>query len=146
MPSVSIDYSEASHALSLSQDASGSPYVISTPFGLSILEIQGKLILPPSAPQTEQDLGPEHAKTFVKVDEVRDAVKFGKLSFDEKDPSKVVLFVGTSQRLNGTVETLREPLAILRIKGHKDKSTEDAKIIDIIYKKVLFKQRPLPIM
>lgn len=146
MPSVSIDYSEASHALSLSQDASGSPYVISTPFGLSILEIQGKLILPLSAPESEQDLDPEHAKTFVKVDEVRDAVKFGKLSFDERDPTKAVLFVGTSQRLNGTVETLREPLGVLRIKGQKASNTEDAKIVDIIYKKVIFKQRPLPIM
>lgn len=117
MPSVPIDYTKASQALTLSETLS-SPFIVSTPFGLSILEIQGLLILP-SVPQNEDTVDPEHVHTFVRVNDVRDAVKFGKLLIDEKDPLKVVLFVGTSQRLNGTIETLREPLAVLRIEKTK---------------------------
>lgn len=156
MPSVSIDYTEASQALALSPNTSGSPFVVSTPFGLSLLEIQGKLTIPTGAPRSIKDLDAEHMQTFVKVDDVRDAVKFGRLSFDEKDPSKVVLFVGTSQRLNGEVETLREPVALLKIpKVNEKKGDEKEKdidgnrgvnMVDIIYKKIIFKHRPLPIM
>lgn len=122
MPSVPINYTKASQALTLSVTPS-SPYVISTPFGLSILEIQGLLILP-SVPKNEEAVDPEHAHTYVKINDIHDAVKFGKLLFDEKDPLKVVLFVGTSQRLNGTVEKLREPLAVLRIQKEKPGSRD----------------------
>lgn len=152
MPSANIDYSEASRALAVANDIPASPYVLSTPFGLSILEIQGQLVLPSSAPETESDTAVEGGNTFVKVENVdqklvcavRDAVQFGKLSFDEKDPSKVVLFIGTSQRLNGVVETLREPLAVLKVPS-QDGDT-DIRMVDIIYKKIIFKHRPLPIM
>lgn len=147
MPSVSIDYSKAADALKLLSDASGSPFVVSTPFGLSILEIQGQLLLPPSVPQTELAVDPEQRKTFVKVDDIRDAVHFGNLSFDENDPNKVILFIGTSQRLIGAIETLPQPLGVLRMTtGNDNADLAKARIVDIIYKKLIFKHRPLPIM
>lgn len=144
MPTVPIDYSLASQALA-SPDQPDRPFFVSTPFGLSIVEIQGLLVLP-SAPQTEADHAPDHAATFVKVNDVRDAFRIGRLLFDEKDSSKVVLFVGSSQRLNGAVETLHMPLAVLRVAPTSDGTEGNVNMVDIIHKKIIFKDRPLPIM
>ncbi|RKP30275.1 hypothetical protein METBISCDRAFT_27534 [Metschnikowia bicuspidata] len=76
MPTVPIDYSLASQALA-SPDQPDRPFFVTTPFGLSIVEIQGLLVLP-TVPQTEPDHAPDHAATFVKVNDVRDAFRFGR--------------------------------------------------------------------
>lgn len=82
--------------------------------------------------------------------------------FDEKDNSKVTLYIGKSQRLLGNVVKLSTPLAVLRIplknedemmvdsnndNVNKFKQEEELiKLVDIVKAKVIFKQRPLPIM
>ncbi|KAM9938272.1 hypothetical protein OXX80_002221 [Metschnikowia pulcherrima] len=145
MPTADIDYQRAHEALNgnMSDLPDGSCYV-STPFGLSILEIQGELNLPANAPIETENIDPDYVSSFARVDNNHDAIRFGKMEFDEKDPSKVVLFIGKSQRLLGVVETLREPLGVLRVPG--EHTGENMQIIDIIEKKIIFRQRPLPIM
>ncbi|EEQ40131.1 putative histone H4.2 [Clavispora lusitaniae] len=146
MPSTPIDYKDIHRALnsnSLTTNSNGC--IISTPFGLSLLEIQGELNLPESAPTETEGLDPDYVRNFAKVDDIYEAVKFGRLEFDEKDPQKAVLFIGKSQRLLGSVVTLKDPLGVLRVPTG-DNPTQNMKFVDLVYKKIIFKQRPLPIM
>lgn len=146
MPSTPIDYKDIHRALnsnSLTTNSNGC--IISTPFGLSLLEIQGELNLPESAPTETEGLDPDYVRNFAKVDDIYEAVKFGRLEFDEKDPQKAVLFIGKSQRLLGSVVTLKDPLGVLRVPTG-DYPTQNMKFVDLVYKKIIFKQRPLPIM
>lgn len=86
MPSTPIDYKDIHRALNASSVASNSDgCIISTPFGLSLLEIQGELNLPESAPTDTEGLDPDYVRNFAKVDDIYEAVKFGRLEFDEKD-------------------------------------------------------------
>lgn len=148
MPTTDIDYTEAHDALNLpSQQLSANSCVVSTPFGLSIVEIQGELNIPTNAPQDTEGLDPEYVSNFARVDDIYEAVRFGKMDIDEKNPAKVVLFVGKSQRLLGSVESLPTPLGVLRVPvGENTEGEKGIQIIDVIHKKIIFKQRPLPIM
>lgn len=144
MPTTHIDYSKAHEILNLKHSAlPDGACIISTPFGLCIIEIQGELNVPLLPPSSE-GIDPEFLELFAKVNNMEIAVKFGALEFDERDPSKVVMFVGKSQRLLGTVETLREPLGVLKVPN--EKVNDSMEIVDIIKKKIIFRQRPLPIM
>lgn len=143
MPCADIDYSEAHRVLNGQVHESPEGCFVSTPFGLSLLEIQGELNLPTHAPTDTQNPDPEYKANFATVDEIYEAVRFGNIQFDEKDPAKVVLIIGKSQRLMGSVVTLPKPLGVLRVPSGEE---APMKIIDVIYKKLLFKQRPLPIM
>ena len=167
MPTAKIDCS-AVHQL-LSQEKSNdrnssSPNLITTPYGLALLEIQGELNLPHTKPDIPLDqllpLDQEKMKNFVTVDDIYDAVKFGHLQFDSKDQLKVTLFIGKSQRLIGNVVKLDIPLGVLNIPVNKEVSSGDGDVemdidrevnqniqmIDIVRAKMIFKQRPLPIM
>ncbi|CAH2351561.1 chromosome transmission fidelity protein 8 [[Candida] railenensis] len=130
MPKVNIDCSE------IKKNQSNSSNVISTPFGLAIIEIQGELNIPEIASSEEN---PDN----LKVDDLYTAVKFGKLIVDPVDDSKVTLFVGTSQRMLGKIVKIDPPLGVLKINAN-DKN--EMKMIDVIKKKIIFKDRPLPIM
>lgn len=144
MPTTDIDYRDIHDLLNASEtpETQGN-CVVSTPFGLSILEIQGELNLPSAPPLNPEGVDPEYLSNFAKVDDIYNAVKFGQMEFDESNPSKVVLYIGKSQRLLGTVETLREPLGVLRVSTGEDRQM---KFMDVVHKKIIFKQRPLPIM
>lgn len=152
MPSTRVDYSAVHEALKLEKsEPSSFDEIISTPYGLSILEIQGELNLPTSLSQEQIDKNPEgdYVSNFAKVDDIYYAVKFGKLDFDPKDSTKVTLFIGKSQRLIGSMVNLNPPLGVMRIphnEGNDEEISEDIKIVDIIKKKIIFKHRPLPIM
>lgn len=149
MPTTNIDYAGAHTALAEEQPNTinsmpNQPCMVSTPFGLSILEIQGELNIPRQAPPADIEVDSEYRASFAKVDEIYDAVRFGRMLFDANDPNKVVLYVGKSQRLLGAVETLREPLGVLRVSRNAEE--KEIKIVDVIKKKILFKHRPLPVM
>ncbi|KAK6456820.1 chromosome transmission fidelity protein 8 [Scheffersomyces xylosifermentans] len=153
MPTAHIDYSDVHRQLNLEVDnkrEATSDDIISTPSGLSIIEIQGELNFPRDVPLnvTIDESNAEYIQNFVTVNDIRHAVKFGRLQFDEKDAKKVILFIGKSQRLLGTMVDLETPLAVLKIPVKKnDDTTEDTiSMIDIISKKIIFKQRPLPVM
>ncbi|KAI5956416.1 hypothetical protein KGF54_000891 [Candida jiufengensis] len=157
MPIANIDCSPV-HTLLQDSEPQTSSNVISTKYGSTLLEIQGDLNLPSHKPTCSlQELSPEdQAKmsNFITVDKIYEAIKFGHLEFDSKDESKVTLFIGKSQRLIGNIVKLDTPLGILKIprKLHDDSDSdgmdvdEDIRMIDIIRAKMIFKQRPLPIM
>lgn len=130
MPKVNIDCSE------IKKNQLNPSNVISTPFGLAIIEIQGELNIPEIASSEEN---PDN----LKVDDLYTAVKFGKLIVDPVDDSKVTLFIGTSQRMLGRIVKIDPPLGVLKINAN-DKN--EMKMIDVIKKKIIFKDRPLPIM
>ncbi|KAI5970286.1 hypothetical protein CANMA_000638 [Candida margitis] len=171
MPTTKINCSAVQSLLAKDQDtgtfplsSSSSPSnLITTPYGLALLEIQGELNLPHTKPDIPLDqlspLDQEKMRNFVTVDDIYDAVKFGQLHFDTKDDSKVTLFIGKSQRLIGNVVKLDVPLGVLKIPLNQQKSSRDEDVdmdggeteqeiqmIDIVRAKMIFKQRPLPIM
>ncbi|EGW32087.1 uncharacterized protein SPAPADRAFT_50681 [Spathaspora passalidarum NRRL Y-27907] len=150
MPTASIDCSQAKDILN--SDGQLLPHqdnLISTPLGLTILEIQGELNLPTHVPNVAiTESNREYIENFIKVDEIYDAVKFGRLEIDA-DETKVTLFIGKSQRLIGNIVKLDHPLAVLRVPVKTDDMTDDdekIRLVDIVKKKMIFKQRPLPIM
>lgn len=137
--------------------------IISTSLGLTLIEIQGDLIIPKNKPN---GLNSEEEKLFQKVkipeifeskDESIDIVKFGRVEIDPNF-KKATLFISSTQRLIGTVENIDPPLGILKV-VHNDRkggdipknndninNNSDCEMIDIINTKIIFKQRPLPIM
>ncbi|ODQ83030.1 hypothetical protein BABINDRAFT_30176 [Babjeviella inositovora NRRL Y-12698] len=140
MPTIEIEYSQATQRLQ-SADSSG-PAIISTPSGLAILEIQGELTLPSDVPLDEA----EKAKYSLDSDGM-DIVKFGKLELDGKNAT---LFIGQSQRLVGSLIKLDKPLGVMRFPETTETGNVPenyaVKFMDVITQKVIFKQRPLPIM
>ena len=106
-----------------------SPLTIMTALGRTIIEIQGDLEL----------------STNMEVSQDQD-VRFGLLDIEEniEDPalSKVTLYVGQKQRILGKVVSLETPLGLLKF----DKINNKVILEDIIRYKILFQDRPLPIM
>ncbi|KAH3671892.1 hypothetical protein OGAPHI_000078 [Ogataea philodendri] len=151
MPSRSINTEKAFESIN-SDTSSADPSVasvVSTKWGSMILEIQGELNLPDSKPKTlsqkEQDLFTTVAipQLVANGQEItKDAVKFGKLEI-EQDMKKATLYISTSQRLVGNVESVDPPLGVLKLDSNNNGQCE---IVDVISKKVVFKVRPLPIM
>lgn len=131
MPTVPISYNP--------QLVSQENNIITTPLGLTLVEIQGVLNLP----KEKIDNG-----EYIKVDNIHDAIKFGQLSIDEAT-KRATLVIGVSQRLEGNIEQLEPPLAVLKV-PNKSEDTKDTaspiSMVDIIDKKLIFRQRPLPIM
>ncbi|CAR23044.1 Ctf8p [Lachancea thermotolerans CBS 6340] len=105
-----------------------------TRLGNTLLEIQGELEHPLEVPQ-----GNTNGK-FTKY-RGEDIVRFGLLSVDE-DQKRATLFVGEKQRLLGTIVKLETPLGLLKF-DHESVSVE---LQDIIRYKIIFKDRPLPVM
>ncbi|KAI5964290.1 uncharacterized protein KGF55_002232 [Candida pseudojiufengensis] len=158
MPVATIDCTRVNDLL---QDDNENKNIISTKYGSTLLEIQGELNLPSHKPKDITKLSKEDQEkmsNFITIDNVYDAIKFGHLEFDSKDETKVTLFIGKSQRLIGNLVKLDIPLGILKIpKKQPDESKmdidfeegeeeENIQMIDIIQAKLIFKQRPLPIM
>lgn len=159
MPTTRIDYSMAHATLNETStncdESIENDNIISTPYGLSILEIQGELNLPQSFPQENEKHKPEYLENFVRVNDIYEAVRFGRLEFDPKNQTNVTLYIGKSQRLVGSMVDLDIPLGVLRIHTDKHgdmeadsdtKNDASVKIVDIIKKRIIFKHRPLPIM
>ncbi|GME92408.1 hypothetical protein B5S28_g558 [[Candida] boidinii] len=168
MPSTQVFYNKATESLNsegLKTDKKIQD-VIATPFGLTIVEIQGTINLPLVKPK---NLNETEETLFIKSnipklvspqsdnlindhiqseDDIRNAVRFGKLELDD-DGQNATLFISTSQRLVGKVETLDPPLGVLRINKNRKESELNSipsEIVDVITKKVVFRFRPLPIM
>lgn len=132
--------------------------IISTNNGLAIIEIQGDLSLPKEIPATmtekEQQLFSEidiptlfksiHMDNEETRTDKADIVKFGRLEIDD-NMKKATLFISTTQRLLGSIEKIDPPLGLLKI-DHVDKKADKCEIVDVLSKKIIFKQRPLPIM
>lgn len=125
--------------------------IVATPLGLTLVEIQGELSLPKTKPnhlnEREQELFrkntvPQLLKSIHSLHGDVDTVKFGHLELDTS-LNKATLFISTTQRLLGKIEKIDPPLGVLKIQHGPETSSQ---IIDVINSKVIFKQRPLPIM
>ena len=105
------------------------PLTIMTALGRTIIEIQGDLEISTNMEGSQDQ-----------------SVRFGLLDIEEniKDPvlSKVTLYVGQKQRILGKVVSLETPLGLLKF----DKINNKVILEDIIRYKILFQDRPLPIM
>lgn len=145
MPSTHIDYALGRKAIQASKDsfhADGS-CVVSSSVGLFLLDIQGELSLPfePSSDSSMVN------STKVTVDEIYKAIKFGKLILDRDNLLRATLFIGKSQRLLGKIENLPKPVGVLVVPSNSEMNlSQPVKLIDIVYKKLIFDERPLPIM
>ena len=138
--------------------------IIATAQGLALIEIQGDLSLPREKPigltAKEEELFqnvplPEILQSIHTVDDAAkesvEVVKFGRLEIDDT-LKRATLFVSTTQRLIGNVEKIDPPLGLLKIytpaQTDPNSHTNQAQceLADVLTTKILFKQRPLPIM
>lgn len=145
MPSTEIDFTPAKDALDNSEEfESDGRCIVSSSQGLLLLDIQGEL----SLPEEEYPVATPTGCEYISVDKIYKAVKFGHLEFDEINKLRVTLIIGKSQRLLGKIEDLPKPMGVLRVPVSKqdEQNTESVEILDVIYKKLLFDMRPLPIM
>lgn len=138
MPSIEIDYTKVIDKISTPESFDKTRF-ISTPDGLALLEIQGTLNLPTK-------VGDDH--NLISIDDINQLIKFGSIEIEN---GKLTLFIGTSQRLIGKVEKIDPPFGLLEfpeLEEGSDPGIEGAKVemINIIDKKVVFRNRPLPIM
>lgn len=143
MPATIIDYEAGRDALLAKNEPASEEVtscVVSSSVGLLLLDIQGELNLP-----MEHDL--ERGKHEVAlVDKIHNAIKFGKMVFEKDGLRRVTLFIGESQRLLGKIDDLPKPVGVLRVQNMDTESSNKINLIDVVYKKVTFDQRPLPIM
>ncbi|CDK28962.1 unnamed protein product [Kuraishia capsulata CBS 1993] len=153
MPSRSIEYDEVTESIPFGDLVEGGP-VISTSSGLMILEIQGDLNLPQRIPdkltetESEMYVQDESSLGINTADELgssgsHTAVKFGKLDIDGK---RATLYIGSSQRLVGTIEKIDPPLGLMRILSESSTEETPIQVLDVIRQKAIFRSRPLPIM
>lgn len=105
-----------------------------TPLGITLLEIQGDLQMPKEPPT--EDIGQKFNK-----DKGYDILRFGLLSLNIEE-QKAILFIGEKQKLLGALIKLETPLGVLKF----NKNLQTVELQDIIRYKVIFKDRPLPVI
>ncbi|CCH61532.1 hypothetical protein TBLA_0E04800 [Henningerozyma blattae CBS 6284] len=112
---------------------------IATPLGNTIIEIQGELDIP-SLQQLPKDNYLQDSR-FSLDSQDNPIVKVGILNIDQ-DSKQVTMYVGTTQRLLGKIEKLDPPLGLL----HFVSETKEYQLKDVFTHKIVFRNRPLPIM
>ncbi|KAG0682816.1 hypothetical protein C6P40_000958 [Pichia californica] len=158
MPSYDISFESAINSLHTKpKEKTLSDYssIISTSLGLTIIEIQGDLSLPKDKPSglNEKEIqlfNQFNLPSFLSdSNDPVDMVKFGRLEIDDS-LKRATLFISTTQRLIGSIEKIDPPLGLLKVSSSNDldhnKSEKNCQMIDIINTKIIFKNRPLPIM
>ncbi|CDO92205.1 unnamed protein product [Kluyveromyces dobzhanskii CBS 2104] len=133
MPSVDISVNQLVDIFA--EDRVAPPTVI-TPLGHVMIEIQGDLQHPQKSISPELDTD----SRFIQH-EGKELVRFGILSYDLHSKN-VTLFIGNKQRLVGTIIKVNPPLGLLKF----DKTAGTVDLRDVIRYKIIFKNRPLPIM
>ncbi|SCV01652.1 LAME_0G17612g1_1 [Lachancea meyersii CBS 8951] len=129
MPIVEVSVSKLKSLF----DIDGS-VAVTTPLGNTLLEIQGELEFPTVPPVNDVD-------NKFSIYNNKNIVRFGLLQV-EPGSKKATMLVGEKQRLLGSVVKLDSPLGLLKF----DHSTGTVDLQDVIRYKIIFKDRPLPIM
>lgn len=158
MPAIPVDFSPAIRAAQLPpQTPTLADYssIVSTPTGLTLIEIQGDLSVPLEKPhglsEKEETLFEKREIPPVFSDGTEtgpvDVVRFGRLEIDDT-MTKATLFVSSTQRLIGTIEKIDPPLGVLKVvHPHGDDASEThCEVVDVVRRKAVFRHRPLPIM
>ncbi|KAL8777566.1 MAG: hypothetical protein Q9213_007802 [Squamulea squamosa] len=147
MPSIPLHPPDPARGSNIGSSQNPLPQLLQTPSGLAILELQGTINIPSTT--TESTEASDTSSTATTV---------GRLVFPDYDPNdptgstswmkRVHLYVGRHQRLTGEVKKLTNPLGVIRrkplVEGAMESSTEQLEIMEIIYYKVLFSNRPEP--
>ncbi|EME49047.1 hypothetical protein DOTSEDRAFT_49381 [Dothistroma septosporum NZE10] len=117
------------------------PAVLQTPSGLAMVELQGSVLVENAGAGEELQLG---NLVFPPAEDDED-------NNGDWDGKRVFLFVGKHQRMAGEVKKLTKPVAVLRrrpVAADANPSTpgaEEVEIAEVIYRKILFAQRPEPV-
>ncbi|EDO18802.1 hypothetical protein Kpol_1028p78 [Vanderwaltozyma polyspora DSM 70294] len=135
MPSVSISTKQ----LQTLFHSETKQTTVTTPLGNTIVEIQGDLEVPLSRP-SDDSASDEILSRFTQY-KGEDIVRFGLLTISP-DNKVATLYVGKKQRLLGNVVKLETPLGLLKF----DNDSGTVEMQDIFEYKIIFKERPLPIM
>ncbi|CAI4064149.1 hypothetical protein SKDZ_08G2360 [Saccharomyces kudriavzevii ZP591] len=133
MPSVRIDTTQWQK---LTQSP-GKQVSVITPLGMTMLEIQGELELPKDFASLAKDDSSHDGRFSVQGGQT--IVRFGSLQIDGE---RATLFVGKKQRLLGKVTKLDVPMGVMHFNSRDNK----VELVDIMKYKIIFKDRPLPIM
>lgn len=133
MPSTTISTNQVTQLL----DPERKQTTVTTPFGSTILEIQGDLEISHMGPDSSHP-DPEHRFNTFQDEGI---VRFGLLNVSE-DMKHATLYIGKKQRLLGSVVELETPLGLLKF----NEEDGTVNLCDILHYKILFKDRPLPIM
>ena len=145
MPSIPLHLPSADDSRPTTWNSSPNPLpnLLQTPSGLAILEVQGKINLPP----------PPESSTSTS------ATPIGRLVFPhyrKDDPQTdntwmktAHLYVGRYQRLTGEVKKLAKPLAVIRRREgmgmREENDMEELEIVELVYHKIVFSSRPEPV-
>ncbi|KPM35233.1 hypothetical protein AK830_g11336 [Neonectria ditissima] len=121
------------------------PQLIQTPSGLALVELQGTINLP-------QGADGEELKN----------VEIGRIDFPDYVPeamgsawmSRVHLYIGQHQRLNGEVKKLPKAMAVVQRRenrvttgsgGEVTEQGENLEVVEIVKYKLIFSNRPEPV-
>lgn len=115
----------------------GKQVSVITPLGMTMLEIQGELELPKDFASLAKDDSSHDGRFSVQGGQT--IVRFGSLQIDGE---RATLFVGKKQRLLGKVTKLDVPMGVMHFNSRDNK----VELVDIMKYKIIFKDRPLPIM
>lgn len=138
--------------------------LLQTPSGLAILELQGTINFPTTAPDDDTDMDTredtEGENTKTKTIET----ELGKITFpdySDLDPDstkwmkRVYLYAGRYQRMTGEVKKLARPLAVIQRRQRSTTQHEtgngygegqdELEIVDVIKYKIIFASRPEPV-
>lgn len=164
MPSVPLHPPPPSQSLAVSSPL---PFLIRTPSGLALLELQGTLH---TSTSNQNETSPQSLDHSPEENALHETA-IGRLVFPhyktsllgEEDLSwmkRVYLYVGKYQRLTGEVKKLGKPVAVLQKKATQEKIDgivdmererrleemgEELEIVEIVKFKVLFAGRPEPV-
>ncbi|KAK7429232.1 hypothetical protein QQZ08_004242 [Neonectria magnoliae] len=128
-----------------SSSANPLPQLIQTPSGMALVELQGTINLP-------QDADGEELKN----------VELGRIDFPDYVPdamgsawmSRVHLYIGQHQRLNGEVKKLPKAIAVVQRRenrvmtgsgGDVAERGENLEVVEIVKYKLIFSNRPEPV-
>lgn len=120
------------------------PPVLRTPSGTIMMDIQGVINLGESPLITgELDVGVDKSSK-----EHKGPVRIGQFDYpdDAKDGSQVSLMIGNNQKLWGTLQKLKVPLAVLDMTRRPEGDDAEIPVVDIIKYKALFNKRPEPVL
>lgn len=121
------------------------PQLVQTPSGLALLELQGTVNLPEDA--EGQAMGNIEIGRIDFPDYIPDAVGSAWMS-------RVHLFVGQHQRLNGEVKKLPKAVAVVQRRQNKvttgsggevQEQGENLEVVEIVKYKLIFSNRPEPV-
>lgn len=136
------------------------PELLHTPYGLALLEIQGRI----NYPKEHENL--QDSDSSVNLDAQETPI--GRLMFPDYSPDtegistswmkRVYLYVGKHQRLTGEVKKLPKAIAIIRKRPAENRDaskdlggalpgeqTEELEVAEIVKWKIIFSQRPEPV-